>query len=131
MSGPVRTTRAPLAAASSGEPHDDDLIDLPLESLANEVEKIARFIDAVRAKQSARINEWPVEEADELAVKAQAIYRFRRRRDRAFDDGLFADPSWDILLDLFIAGKQGQRVSVSSACVSSAAHDSAAPPQHA
>jgi hypothetical protein len=38
-----------------------------------------------------------------------------------FDARLFAEPSWDILLDLFIAGLAGREVSVSSACLASPA----------
>lgn len=33
--------------------------------------------------------------------------------------GLFADPAWDMLLDLFAASAEGVRVSVSSACIAS------------
>ncbi len=33
-----------------------------------------------------------------------------------FPGGLFADPAWDILLDLFVADADGRRISVSSAC---------------
>ncbi len=33
--------------------------------------------------------------------------------------GLFADPAWDMLLDLFAARAEGTRVSVSSLCIAS------------
>ena len=78
-----------------GEPYgidEVDGLDLPLNILTAEIEKIGRIIDAVRAQQSAHVTEWPVDDADELVAKAQAIYRFRRRRDRLFDDYMFADP---------------------------------------
>ena len=32
---------------------------------------------------------------------------------------LFADPAWDILLDLYAAKIEGRRISVSSACIAS------------
>lgn len=32
---------------------------------------------------------------------------------------LFADPAWDMLLDLFASSAEGRRVSVSSACLAS------------
>lgn len=51
---------------------------------------------------------------------AEKIYRFRRRRDQAFGVDLFADPAWDLLLDLYIAEKRGKRVSISSACIAAA-----------
>lgn len=40
----------------------------------------------------------------------------RRRRTDKLGDQLFADPSWDMLLDLYVQGTEGIDVSVSSAC---------------
>jgi DNA-binding MarR family transcriptional regulator len=47
------------------------------------------------------------------------IIRQRRMRDRHFDAGLFADPAWDILLDLTAARAEHTRVSVTSLCIAS------------
>ena len=44
----------------------------------------------------------------------------RRLRDRYFNAELFADPAWDILLDLFAARGEGVSVSVSSLCIAAA-----------
>jgi hypothetical protein len=45
----------------------------------------------------------------------------RRLRDRVIDsDGLFGEPAWEIMLDLFIAMAEGKPISVSSACIGSA-----------
>jgi DNA-binding MarR family transcriptional regulator len=44
----------------------------------------------------------------------------RRQRDRFFPSELFADPAWDILLDLYAADYEGRRISVSSACIAAA-----------
>lgn len=46
--------------------------------------------------------------------------RQRRLRERFFDAGLFADPAWDILLDLTAAWTEGRRVSVTSLCIAAA-----------
>ncbi len=43
--------------------------------------------------------------------------KLRRLRERYFDAELFADPAWDILLDLFAARFEGVPVSVSSLCI--------------
>lgn len=52
---------------------------------------------------------------------ARQAYRDRRRRDSIFEDkSLFAEPAWDILLDLFVAAKEGRLVSVTSACIGAA-----------
>lgn len=47
------------------------------------------------------------------------IIRHRRMRDRFFDPALFADPAWDILLDLTAARAEHARVSVTSLCIAS------------
>ncbi len=53
---------------------------------------------------------------------ARNSYADRRRRDRVIGQAdLFGEPAWDILLDLFIAHIEGKDVSVSSACIGSAA----------
>lgn len=47
--------------------------------------------------------------------------RARRMRDDAFEtSGLFEDPAWDMLLDLFAAELERRRVSVSSLCIAAA-----------
>jgi hypothetical protein len=54
--------------------------------------------------------------ADMLAA-ARNARDARRRRDNIFGRDLLADPSWDLLLDLFIAHGEGRRMSVASACL--------------
>lgn len=43
----------------------------------------------------------------------------RQRRSKYLGVGLFADPAWDILLDLFVAEGRGADISVTSACIAS------------
>ena len=50
----------------------------------------------------------------------RAALRARRLRDGFFGEGLFEDPAWDMLLDLFAAEREGARVSVSSLCIAAA-----------
>jgi hypothetical protein len=47
------------------------------------------------------------------------ILRQRQLRGQFFDAGLFADPAWDMLLDLTAARAEHKRVSVSSLCIAS------------
>lgn len=54
---------------------------------------------------------------DEVLYVARRLYAERRRRDRFFPGDLFGEPSWDILLDLFIAGREERRVPTTSACI--------------
>jgi DNA-binding MarR family transcriptional regulator len=50
---------------------------------------------------------------------AVALLRIRRKRNAVFGSGLFADPAWDMLLDLFVAEASGRQVSVTSLCIAS------------
>ncbi|MDB5714418.1 MAG: hypothetical protein JWO15_1815 [Sphingomonadales bacterium] len=50
------------------------------------------------------------------AELAERIYRSRRHREQIFKDDIFADPAWDILLDLFVKTQHGEQVNISSAC---------------
>lgn len=54
------------------------------------------------------------------ATTVRDVLRARRLRDRFFGDGLFEDPAWDMLLDLYAARLEGRRVSVSSLCIAAA-----------
>jgi len=47
------------------------------------------------------------------------IIHQRRLRARFFDEDLFADPAWDMLLDLTAARAEHTRVSVTSLCIAS------------
>ena len=47
------------------------------------------------------------------------IIRQRQLRARFFDGDLFADPAWDILLDLAAARVEHKRVSITSLCIAS------------
>ena len=54
------------------------------------------------------------------ARSIREIIKHRRLRDSFFDAELFADPAWDILLDLMAARLEGRNVSVSSLCIAAA-----------
>lgn len=50
---------------------------------------------------------------------ADRLCRLRRTRTRELPELaiMFADPAWDILLDLYVARVRGKLISVSSACI--------------
>ena len=54
-----------------------------------------------------------------LASVAARLYRSRRRRARHFDAEMFAEPAWDMLLDLFIAKVRGKQMRTLSLCIAS------------
>ncbi len=77
-----------------------------------------------RAAPLGGFQEFPGESsvANDVAAKLslREIIKMRRLRDRFFPPDLFADPAWDILLDLKAAAQEGQHVSVSSLCIAAA-----------
>ena len=54
------------------------------------------------------------------ATMIREMIKLRRLRDSYFAADLFADPAWDILLDLMAARLEERRVSVSSLCIAAA-----------
>jgi DNA-binding MarR family transcriptional regulator len=54
------------------------------------------------------------------AQRVSAILKARRSRDRFFDRELFADPAWDMLLELYAADLSGYRLQISSLCIGAA-----------
>lgn len=88
--------------------------------------KINETIGEVRDKIEKRHTEglhtpdlWSQDGYDH-ALSIRRYLRLRRRRDQLLPGDLFADPAWDMLLDLYQAELQGRIISVSSACIASA-----------
>lgn len=59
---------------------------------------------------------------DYVAIKrhlatARDIYAERRRRHKFLPADLFGEPTWDILLDLYIAAREDRRVPTTSSCI--------------
>jgi DNA-binding MarR family transcriptional regulator len=48
-----------------------------------------------------------------LVKLAEEEYRRRRNRSRLFDDTMFGEPAWDMLLALFINGRFGEKLKIS------------------
>lgn len=78
----------------------------------------------ISADQTA---EQPPVRGDNYAISAslthgeiKALLRARRLREQFLPADLFADPAWDMILDLMAARLAGQRVSVSSLCIAAA-----------
>lgn len=57
---------------------------------------------------------------DVLPQRLKAIIAARRRRESFFPDGFFADPVWDMLLELYYAEITQQKLAVSALCGKSA-----------
>ena len=94
-------------AADAGGTYVDDR----LSALRRDAERVAAALQELTGSR---------EEAGERPVTAQRVrahIRSRRLREKFFAPGLFADPAWDILLDLAAARLERKSVSVSSLCI--------------
>ena len=75
------------------------------------------------AERSLRYAAGPRPLAASVEISARDVrnaIRARRMRDQLFGGGLFEDPAWDMLLDLFAAELERTQVSVSSLCIAAA-----------
>lgn len=75
------------------------------------VPEVTAAVAAGLHEASARIT------PDALLAFARETYSLRRRRDRHLPGDLFGEPTWDILLDLYVATREGRPVPTTSACI--------------
>ena len=84
------------------------------QNLAAQVSDIAQRISRLhRIVGSDDSGVMPIVDGDMLRKMLAA----RKARAKFFTDGMFADPAWDILLDLLMTKLDGQRVTVSNLCL--------------
>ncbi|HEX8223895.1 MAG TPA: MarR family winged helix-turn-helix transcriptional regulator [Allosphingosinicella sp.] len=97
-----------------------------LQQLSEEVGRIANVLaalseDEAAATAMAMVGGSPDTDGEKLdAGLIRSIIRARRLRDHFFRGEMFADPAWDMLLDLMAARVERQRVAVSSLCIAAA-----------
>jgi DNA-binding transcriptional ArsR family regulator len=133
-----------------GRGHEVDQEGARLQQLSDEVSRLARTLDALtqRARSGAtpsfdlgpRISDRPSDyigmpalapigmagttsaktSIDVNAAQIRDLLRARRLRADFLPGDLFADPAWDMLLDLLAARLEQERVSVSSLCIAAA-----------
>lgn len=103
---------------------------LRLQQLADEVGRIARALarnsgdprptESAVSDASLSYRPPPSPEADMTSGDIRAILRLRRQREALFGAELFADPAWDMILDLAAARIEGVDVAISSLCIAAA-----------
>jgi DNA-binding MarR family transcriptional regulator len=121
---------AVIGARSPVALHDIALDEsMRLQQIAEEVRLIAKTLsdlvgsNADEGATGFRAGTTPYTASRVTSVNAadvRAIIRLRRLRDRYFRSDLFADPAWDMLLDLMAARLERMRVAVSSLCIAAA-----------
>jgi DNA-binding MarR family transcriptional regulator len=111
--------RGPRDASSKG----GDLIALPRE-MFERLLSLARIVEP-RFEVDQNLLAWPPRTRKDSRAPtvsmARKFYQLRRRRAAYFDPGLFAEPAWDMLLDLYVAEREGRPMAVLSACIGAAA----------
>jgi len=95
-----------------------------LRQLSAEVNRIASTL-ARLSNDAPSIDTKPdiLAGSDVPKISAEAVrkvIRARRLRTKYFSEDLFADPAWDMLLDLLVAELSGLRTQVSSLCIAAA-----------
>jgi hypothetical protein len=118
----IAASRAAIAGRLSDVASDQNAA--RLRQLSDEVGRIAATLARIsanpptpaRAVEPAKSEEIPDISADTV----RAVIRARRLRARFFPEDLFADPAWDMLLDLLQAEIAQLRVPVSSLCIAAA-----------
>ena len=97
-----------------------------LQQLTEDVSRIAAMLASLTDEEATTLEAAKRKAGDARdepgidAAYVRSIIRARRLRDQFFRGGLFADPAWDMLLDLMAARLEGTRVAVSSLCIAAA-----------
>ena len=117
-------------ASRPGSPRFNDIGrddgSLILQQLSEDVGRIAAILaslsedEAVPMVGARRTADEPGDEPGIDAAFIRSMIRARRLRDQYFRGELFADPAWDMLLDLMAARLEKNRVAVSSLCIAAA-----------
>jgi hypothetical protein len=101
--------------AYSKDPKEERLL-----QLSEEVSRIAGTLARLSAEPDNKAGVAPSNVPEISAQTISSVIRARRLRGRYFPDELFADPAWDILLDLLHSELRQTRVAVSHLCAAAA-----------
>jgi len=140
LCSPTSAERAAAIAVAWGtnqarvNDRSQDFDAMRLQHLADEVGRIAKTLASFGDSQhlggasntlsdamlSYKFEASPNGAAEVNAAEIRTMIKLRRLRERHFDSELFADPAWDMMLDLMAARVEHARVSVSSLCIAAA-----------
>jgi hypothetical protein len=90
-----------------------------LQQISEEVGRIASALAALSEEDRAAADVAKGKVRVDAGL-VRTMIRARRLRDQFFHSEIFADPAWDMLLDLFAARLEKRRVAVSSLCIAAA-----------
>jgi len=86
-----------------------------LSALAKSASDAIEHLNALPSHSPLPARLWAPPE--QMIAATRTYLANRRTRDALFPGGWFADPAWDLLLDLFVSELEGEQVAVSSACI--------------
>ena len=94
---------------------DDVLPALPVDDDRRQI-NVRLGLDKVAAAEEEKLRQSPRRRPTrrELAQLAYKLYEARRGRDRLFEDKLFGEPAWDMLLALYCLPVQGIALTATS-----------------
>lgn len=100
-------------AASSSK--DDQSVSRQVETLRDRLSSAMLIANQLATAPAAAVQ-------DEIVTEryVRGLLQARRNRDRFFTSELFADPAWDMLLELYAAALGQFKISVSTLCVGAA-----------
>ncbi|WP_416907370.1 MAG: MarR family transcriptional regulator [Polymorphobacter sp.] len=118
LSAPPAAAAEPMASAANDgstiavQPGDTQDVAALKQRLAVLTRQLAEEIAKIsEAGESAAAT------PDTIRMLLRREIKARRLRERMLPEGLFADPAWDILLDLTLARLEGRQTPVSSLCI--------------
>lgn len=118
-----RMAPAEQSCAMTASGRGPDLVALPRE-LFEQLLSLAHVVDP-QFEVEDHLLAWPPRPRKgsraPTVTTARKFYQLRRRRAAYFDPTLFAEPAWDMLLDLYVAEREGRPVAVLSACIGASA----------
>jgi hypothetical protein len=121
-----RVSALGMALAERKPALHDHSVEADAERLRRLSEEVARIAAALAELSSSSrsiaqlaARDLPAVPADSKvdAETVRSLIRIRRLREQFFSRDLFADPAWDMLLDLMAARLEQSRVAVSSLCI--------------
>jgi len=106
-----------------GKTHEDDrnvIRTAYLEELAELTTKISLTISSLTSIAETGISSEPITDENKILIQMKSIIVRRRKREQFLPADIFADPAWDMLLDLSVAKLEVRKTSVSSLCIGAA-----------
>ena len=100
--------------------------DAALLAISQDLAKLARQVDMLTAAPSDTARSDISSPQVSVNALVRHVIRLRRLREQVIGQNLFADPGWDILLDLTLARLEGRQTSVSSLCIAASVPTSTA-----